>query len=71
MPLVLGTTGAAVRVRVNRRLVTWGGKPPRVEQKLYLPLRYLPQLERVIATRFRGEIRRVAGRRHVDCRRER
>ncbi len=43
-PLVLGTTSAAVRVRVNRRLVTWGLKPPKVEQKLYLPLRYLPPL---------------------------
>jgi hypothetical protein len=43
-PLVLGITSAAVRVRVNRRLVTWGGQPPRVEQKLYLPLRYLPLL---------------------------
>jgi hypothetical protein len=29
---------------VNRRLVTWGLKPPKVEQKLYLPLRYLPPL---------------------------
>jgi hypothetical protein len=43
-PLVIGTTSAAVRVRVNRRLVTWGGHSPRVEQKLYLPLRYLPFL---------------------------
>jgi hypothetical protein len=42
VPLVLGTTSAAIRVRVNRRLVTWGGKPPKVEKKLYLPLRYLP-----------------------------
>jgi len=44
VPLVLGTTSAAVRVRVNRRLVTWGHRPPRLEQKLYLPLRYLPPL---------------------------
>jgi hypothetical protein len=42
VPLVLGTTSAAIRVRVNRRLVTWGEKPPRVEKKLYLPVRYLP-----------------------------
>jgi hypothetical protein len=41
-PLVLGITSAAVRVRVNRRLVTWGDQLPRLEQKLYLPLRYLP-----------------------------
>jgi hypothetical protein len=44
VPLVLGTTSAAVRIRVNRRLVTWGHQPPRLEQKLYLPLRYLPPL---------------------------
>jgi hypothetical protein len=42
VPIVLGITSAAVRVRVNRRLVTWGEKSPRVEKKLYLPLRYLP-----------------------------
>ena len=44
VPLVLGTASAAVRVRVNRRLITWGGRPPRLEQKLYLPLKYLPLL---------------------------
>jgi hypothetical protein len=44
VPLVLGTTGAAVRVRVNRRLVTWGHHAPRLEQRLYLPFRYLPTL---------------------------
>ena len=44
VPLVLGTTSAAVRVRVNRRLATWGHQPPKLEQKLYLPLRYLPPL---------------------------
>jgi hypothetical protein len=44
VPLVLGTTSAAIRVRVNRRLITWGQHPPRLEQKLYLPLRYLPVL---------------------------
>ena len=42
VPLVLGTTSAAIRVRVDRRLVTWGRQAPRVEKKLYLPLRYLP-----------------------------
>jgi len=44
VPLVLGTTSAAVRVRVDRRLITWALEPPRVEQKLYLPLRYLPSV---------------------------
>lgn len=42
MPIVLGTVSAAVRVRINRRLTTWGHQPPRVERKLYLPMRYLP-----------------------------
>lgn len=44
VPLVLGVTSAVVRVRVNRRLTTWGHQPPKVEFKLYLPLKYLPPL---------------------------
>ncbi len=44
VPLVLGITSAVVRVRVNRRLTTWGHQPPNVEFKLYLPLKYLPPL---------------------------
>ena len=43
-PLILGVTSAVVRVRVNRRLTTWGHQTPKVEFKLYLPLRYLPPL---------------------------
>lgn len=42
-PIVLGTVSAAVRIRVNRRLTTWGHKPPCVERKIYGPLRYLPE----------------------------
>ena len=44
VPLVLGVISAVVRVRRNRRLTTWGHQPPRVEFKLYLPLKYLPPL---------------------------
>ncbi len=44
MPIVFGTVSAAVRVRVNRRLITWGHQPPRVERRILLPLRYLPAL---------------------------
>ena len=44
MPIVLGTVSAAVRTRVNRRMTTWGHQPPRVERKIYLPLRYLAPL---------------------------
>ena len=47
MPIVLGTVSAAVRIRVNRRLITWGHQPPRVERKIYLPLRYLPPLAEI------------------------
>jgi hypothetical protein len=45
IPIVYGTASAAVRVRVNRRMVTWGHLPPRVERKFFLPLRYLPVLD--------------------------
>ena len=41
LPIVLGTISSAVRVRVNKRMVTWGHQPPRVERAIYLPLRYL------------------------------
>jgi len=44
MPIVIGTVSAAVRIRVDRRMTTWGHQPPRVERKIYLPLRYLPVL---------------------------
>jgi hypothetical protein len=44
MPIVFGTVSAAVRVRVNRRMITWGHEPPRVERRIFLPLRYLPSL---------------------------
>lgn len=44
MPVVLGTVSAAVRIRVNRRIITWGHRAPRVERRIYLPLRYLPPL---------------------------
>ena len=42
--IVIGTVSAAVRVRVNRRMITWGHQAPRVERAIYLPLRYLPSL---------------------------
>ena len=49
MPIVIGTVSAAVRVRVDRRMTTWGNQPPRVERKIYLPLRYLPALADISA----------------------
>lgn len=44
IPIVFGTVSATVRVRVNRRMTTWGHKPPCVERKIYLPFRYVPTL---------------------------
>lgn len=44
MPIVFGTVSAAVRVRVNRRMITWAHESPRVERRVFLPLRYLPAL---------------------------
>ena len=45
MPVVFGTASAAVRVRVNRRMITWGHQLPRVERRIFLPLKYLPALQ--------------------------
>lgn len=50
IPVVYGTASAAIRVRVNRRMITWGHQPPKVQRKFFLPLRYLPEL-REIASR--------------------
>jgi hypothetical protein len=50
IPVVFGTVSAAVRIRMNRRLTTWGHQPPRVERKIYLPLRYLPPLAEIRET---------------------
>jgi len=49
LPIVIGTVSAAVRVRVDRRMTTWGDELPRVERKFYLPLRYLPALVELAA----------------------
>lgn len=47
IPIVYGAASAAIRVRVNRRMVTWGNRPPLVQRKFFLPLRYLPALDDV------------------------
>jgi len=44
IPIVYGTAAAAVRIRINRRMVTWVEQPPRVERKLFIPLRNLSEL---------------------------
>jgi hypothetical protein len=50
IPIVYGTVSAAVRIRVDRRMVTWGGLPPSVQRRFFLPLRYLPALSGVRPT---------------------
>lgn len=42
--ILWATVSAAVRVRVNRRLVTWAARPPIVSSRYYLPFRYVPDL---------------------------
>jgi Uncharacterized protein conserved in bacteria len=41
IPVVLGTVSAGIRLRIERRLVTWKTREPVVERRLYLPLAYL------------------------------
>jgi len=41
IPIVWATVSAAIRSRVNRRLVSWNGKDPIVARKYYLPFRYV------------------------------
>jgi hypothetical protein len=50
LPIVLGTASAAIRVRVNRRFTTWGHQAPRLQRKIYVPLRYIPELKDVAST---------------------
>jgi hypothetical protein len=47
IPIVYGTASAAIRVRIDRRMVTWGHRPPLVQRKFFLPLRYLPAVDDV------------------------
>lgn len=42
--ILWATVSAAVRVRVDRRLVTWAARPPIVSGRYYLPFRYVPDL---------------------------
>src|SRR5437868_398979 len=44
IPIVYATVSAAIRVRINRRFVTWGHRPPLVTRSFFLPFRYLPEL---------------------------
>jgi hypothetical protein len=44
IPIIYATVSAAIRVRINRRFVTWGHRPPLVARRFFLPFRYLPEL---------------------------
>lgn len=41
IPIVWGTVSAAVRVRVDRRLVAWQRRGPSVGRRYYVPIRYV------------------------------
>lgn len=41
VPIVLGTVAAAIRVRVDRRFVTWRHRTPVVSRRLYMPSAFL------------------------------
>ena len=45
IPIVWGTVSAAVRMRVNRRLVSWGRSSPIVTARYYIPFRYVDGLD--------------------------
>ena len=42
--IIWGTVAAAIRVRVNRKLISWTASPPVVRSSYYFPFRYLPDL---------------------------
>ena len=44
IPIVWATVSAAVRARVNRRLIAWSGSPPIVSRRYYIPFRYVDGL---------------------------
>lgn len=41
VPIIDGSVAAAIRVRVDRRYVTWGGRAPIILRRLYMPLALL------------------------------
>jgi len=45
IPIVWATASAAIRVRINRRLVAWQKRSPLVSRRYYLPFRYVDGLQ--------------------------
>ncbi len=52
IPVVLGTISAGIRARKERRLVTWTGRAPALERRLYLPLSHLGSSRIASSSRF-------------------
>ena len=50
IPIVWATVSAAIRARVNRRLVSWNSRAPIVSRKYYLPFRYVEGLREDLRT---------------------
>ncbi|MBA3405524.1 MAG: hypothetical protein H0U13_12710 [Gemmatimonadaceae bacterium] len=44
IPIVWGTVAAAIRLRVDKRLVSWHGTKPALEHRYYLPFRFMADL---------------------------
>ncbi len=44
VPIVWATVAAAIRVRVNRRMVAWTARTPAVAKRFYVPFRYVDTL---------------------------
>ena len=63
VPIVWATVSAAVRVRANRRMVSWATRGPSVRGRFYVPFRYLGALGEELRSdpRFVDTTKEVAG----------
>lgn len=63
VPIVWATVSAAVRVRANRRMVSWPNRGPSVRGRFYVPFRYLGALSEELRSdpRFVDTTKEVAG----------
>ena len=52
IPIILGTVSAAIRVRIDRRMQTWGRRGPVIERRYYMPFAYLPDMLTVSESPF-------------------
>ncbi|MEO5903245.1 MAG: hypothetical protein ABIQ55_04470 [Gemmatimonadaceae bacterium] len=63
VPIVWATVSAAVRVRANRRMISWPTRGPSVRGRFYVPFRYLGTLSEELKSdsRFVDTTREVSG----------